>query len=124
MPIGLRKMVKPDTDNKLHTLIMGQTGNGKTHYGSTCPDPIGIGFDDRIYGVDGYTAININTLHQDTVKPKVLDRQMSVFLANNSEYIDKIPADLELHCNVSKLVVAFLRKKKMSLAALKKKYAF
>lgn len=120
MSIGLRTMGRPNADDKLHSLIMGQTGSGKTHYGSTCPDPIGIGFDDRIYGVKDYPAININTVCQDVIRPISLDRKLGVFLANNPEFIDKIADDIKLEDGVCKLIIAFLKKQKMPIEALKK----
>ena len=88
MGLGIRNKKPVKSDSKNHCIIMGVTGRGKTHFGSTCPDSFSIGWDDRVYGVDGIAGINVRTLQNDILYPKVLDRKFILFLASNQDKVE------------------------------------
>lgn len=102
MGVGLRKKAPVELVSKLHSIIMGETGRGKTHFGSTCPDPFTIGFDDRVYGVKGIQSINIKTLESDILEPKDLDRKLGVFIINNPKKI--MAAKVEYKDPIAKMI--------------------
>jgi hypothetical protein len=48
-----------------------------------------VGYDDRVYGVEGIQAINVRTVYKDILEPKDLDRKLIVYLMANPKKVNE-----------------------------------